>query len=89
MMRVSFSREKTCFAIAPTLLLTLRPCASFLQVQLDEASVKGLELQLAGLRKETDALNRERKLQQHAAGGAGRGLGVGLTTHSPSGVRQC
>ncbi|KAG2423515.1 hypothetical protein HXX76_015263 [Chlamydomonas incerta] len=38
------------------------------QVALDEAAVKGLEAQLAALRKETDALNRERKLQQHAAG---------------------
>ncbi|KAG2431352.1 hypothetical protein HYH02_013342 [Chlamydomonas schloesseri] len=38
------------------------------QVSLDEAAVRGLEAQLAALRKETDALNRERKLQQHAAG---------------------
>ncbi|KXZ41177.1 hypothetical protein GPECTOR_684g823 [Gonium pectorale] len=38
------------------------------QVQLDEAAVRSLESQLAQLRKETDALNRERKLQQQAAG---------------------
>ncbi|GLC36044.1 hypothetical protein PLESTB_000531900 [Pleodorina starrii] len=38
------------------------------QVQLDEASVKSLEQQLAAIKKETDQLNRERKLQQHAAG---------------------
>jgi pre-mRNA-splicing factor SPF27 len=36
--------------------------------QLDEATVKGLEMQLAAVKKETDALNRERKLQQMAAG---------------------
>ncbi|GIL90544.1 hypothetical protein Vretimale_17507 [Volvox reticuliferus] len=38
------------------------------QVQLNEASVKSLEQQLAAIKKETDQLNRERKLQQHAAG---------------------
>ncbi|KAG2483169.1 hypothetical protein HYH03_017961 [Edaphochlamys debaryana] len=38
------------------------------QVALDEAAVKSLEAALAGVKKETDALNRERKLQQHAAG---------------------
>lgn len=62
--------------LIPTRLVQVRPHPSSPQVQLDEATVKGLEQQLAGLRKETDALNRERKLQQHAAGGAGWGLRV-------------
>lgn len=50
----------------PHLPAAWRPAAP--QVALDEAAVRGLEAQLAALRKETDGLNRERKLQQHAAG---------------------
>lgn len=47
------------------------------QGQLDDALVKGLEAQLAATKKETDALNRERKLQQMAAGGWAGGGGQG------------
>ncbi|EFJ49955.1 hypothetical protein VOLCADRAFT_104101 [Volvox carteri f. nagariensis] len=38
------------------------------QVQHDEATIKSLEQQLTAIKKETDQLNRERKLQQLAAG---------------------
>eukprot|EP00775_Hariotina_reticulata_P005887 gene5887-6128_t len=38
------------------------------QTQLDESLQKQLETTLQGIRKQTDSLNRERKLQQSAAG---------------------
>lgn len=50
------------------LLLKFGPNAWRGQTQSDEALLKQLEATLAGLRKSIDSLNRERKLQQSAAG---------------------
>jgi pre-mRNA-splicing factor SPF27 len=41
------------------------------QVAADEAAAKGLEAQLAGVKRDIDAINQQRKLSQHAAGERG------------------
>lgn len=48
--------------------MSASPVPSCLQTQLDDVVIKQFETQLQQLRKEIDAVNRERKLQQTAVG---------------------